>query len=106
MSIETLLMRTRNNQAMKLSENIASIKATGGRPNLNRILSKQQADARTLIVYTPRPMAHAMHCQPRARLLSTMHMVSEPLPVSHQSLTMSGTICQYSLKSATVCATC
>ena len=37
MSIETLLMRTRNNQAMKLSENIMAIKATGGRPSLNRI---------------------------------------------------------------------
>ena len=37
MSIETLLTQTRNNQAMKLSENIASIKATGGRPSLNRI---------------------------------------------------------------------
>jgi hypothetical protein len=37
MSIETLLTQTRNNQAMKLSENIAAIKAQGGRPYLNRI---------------------------------------------------------------------
>ena len=37
MSIETLLTQTRNNQAMKLSENIAAIKAQGGRPYLNRV---------------------------------------------------------------------
>ena len=37
MSIETLLTQTRNNQAMKLSENIMAIKAQGGRPSLNRV---------------------------------------------------------------------
>lgn len=37
MSIKTLLTQARNNQAMKLSENIMAIKATGGRPSLNRI---------------------------------------------------------------------
>ena len=37
MSIESILMRTRTNHAMKLSENIMAIKAQGGRPTLNQV---------------------------------------------------------------------